>query len=702
MLDGPRSASEAPADDRRRLQGNVSADLNQALLEVSRSTASCRSLDCLLHDLAAALRRVAHFDRVAIVLHDAARDVMRLHTLAAAHTPRVTAIELPVAQSPAGVVWETQEPLVIANLDGETRFPVVSDILRSEGMHSACFLPLTSPLRRLGGLSIASRHADAFAPAEIGFLQQLTSQIALAVDNALHHEAAEQAQRELRHDRDRLQLLLDVNNAVASTLEPRALFSAISKCLRRVVAHEYTSLAVYDDKQQALDMWAIEFAVTGLIREHTLVPIEGSPAGMAFRAGKPLRFARPELERMPAKIVTLLLAEGIDQVCSAPMTARDRRLGTLTIGRAGGEPFTADDEELLASVANQVAVYVENALAFQEIARLKDKLAAEKIYLEEEIRTDYNFEEIIGQSSVLKSVLHQVGTVAPTDSTVLILGETGTGKELIARAIHNLSRRRERTFVKVNCAAIPSGLLESELFGHERGAFTGAIEQRIGRFELADGGTLFLDEVGDLPLELQPKLLRVLQEQQFERVGGTRTHRIDVRVVAATNLNLADAVASGRFRSDLYYRLNVFPLTLPPLRERPEDIPDLVRYSVQRFALRLNKRIVDIPAETMAALRAYDWPGNVRELENVMERAVIVTTGSTLQVPVAEFQHRTLQPGGNGTLEATEREAILRTLRETNGVLGGPRGAAARLGMKRTTLQSRMRKLGIAATRPAF
>jgi formate hydrogenlyase transcriptional activator len=323
MLDGPRSAAEAPADDRRRLQGNVSADLNQALLEVSRSTASCRSLDCLLHDLAAALRRVAHFDRVAIVLHDAARDVMRLHTLSAAHTPRGTAIELPVAQSPAGVAWETQEPLIIANLDGETRFPVVSDILRSEGMHSACFLPLTSPLRRLGGLSIASHHADAFAAAEIGFLQQLTSQIALAVDNALHHEAAEQAQRELRHDRDRLQLLLDVNNAVASTLEPRALFSAISKCLRRVVAHEYTSLAVYDDKQQALDMWAIEFAVTGLIREHTLVPIEGSPAGMAFRAGKPLRFARPELERMPAEIVTLL-AEGIDQVCSAPMTALDR------------------------------------------------------------------------------------------------------------------------------------------------------------------------------------------------------------------------------------------------------------------------------------------------------------------------------------------------------------------------------------------
>jgi formate hydrogenlyase transcriptional activator len=283
---------------------------------------------------------------------------------------------------------------------------------------------------------------------------------------------------------------------------------------------------------------------------------------------------------------------------------------------------------------------------------------------------------------------------------VLVLGETGTGKELIARAIHGASGRRERTFVKVNCAAIPTGLLESELFGHERGAFTGAIAQRIGRFELADGGTLFLDEVGDLPLELQPKLLRVLQEHEFERVGGVRTHRVDVRVIAATNRDLATAVADGKFRSDLYYRLDVFPITLPPLRDRRDDIPDLVRHSVQRFARQLNKRIETIPADAMAALTAYDWPGNVRELENAIERAVIVTTGSALQIPIAELRHRAQPLSVPVTLEATEREAIVRTLRETNGVLGGPRGAAARLGMKRTTLQSRMRKLGIQSGRP--
>ena len=350
----------------------------------------------------------------------------------------------------------------------------------------------------------------------------------------------------------------------------------------------------------------------------------------------------------------------------------DRRLGVLTIGRAGGEPFTDDDEDLLASVANQVAVSVETALAFQEIAALKDKLSAEKAYLEEEIRTDYNFEEIVGRSDALQRVLHQVGTVAPTDATVLILGETGTGKELIARAIHNLSGRRERTLVRVNCAAIPAGLLESELFGHERGAFTGAIAQRIGRFELAHGGTLFLDEIADLTPDLQPKLLRVLQEQEFERLGSTRTIRVDVRVVAATNRSLADAVAAGSFRSDLFYRLNVFPIAAAAPRA-PRGHPDLVRYSVQRFARRLNKRIETIPADTLAALSEYDWPGNVRELENAIERAVIVSTGPVLQIrsrisAAARRRRRRRPPTAPA---ATERDAILRTLRETSGVLGG-------------------------------
>jgi len=345
---------------------------------------------------------------------------------------------------------------------------------------------------------------------------------------------------------------------------------------------------------------------------------------------------------------------------------------------------------------------VANALAFREIAQLKDKLAEERLYLVSEIRAEHPFEEIVGESRPLHDALQQVEIVAPTDSTVLVLGETGTGKELIARAIHNRSARRERTFVKINCAAIPSGLLESELFGHERGAFTGAIAQKIGRFEVANGGTLFLDEVGEIPLELQPKLLRVLQEQEFERIGGTRTIKVDVRLVAATNRDLVQMVEEHRFRDDLYYRLNVFPIYAPPLRERPEDIEPLVRYFVQRFAARMQRRIEVIPTETLDAMRRYPWPGNVRELENLIERAVILSSGPRLTVPLAHLARRSTpaaQDESASTLEGVERAHITRVLEETNWMLGGPRGAAARLGMKRTTLQSLMKRLAIG--RPA-
>src|SRR5262249_9294550 len=551
----------------------AAGDLHRMLLDVSHATASHRDLQSLLRDLAGLLRRVARFDRLAIVLHDADRDVMRLHTIVSLSPSFTTDLELPVAESPAGLVWETQHPFVVPQIDAETRFPEVCRILRAEGMRSFCVLPLTTPLSRLGGLSFASQDEDAFSEADVGVLLEVTTQVALAVDNTLHHEAAYRAQEQLARKRDRLQLLLEVNTALVSNLDRRALFSAISACLRRVVAHDYTSLAVYNGERNAFDMWAIEFAGKGLIKEHMFVPVEGSPAGRAFTTGQPARFERAELAALDSGVGRLLLAEGLQSMCSVPLTVHDRRLGTLSIGRLGDEPFTECDAELLASVASQVAFSVENVLAFQEIAELKDRLAAEKVYLEDEIRTEYNFEEIIGQSAALKRVLHEVETVAPTDSAVLIGVETGTGKELIARAIHEHSRRRGRTFVKLNCAAIPTGLLESELFGHERGAFTGAITQRVGRFELADGGTIFLDEVGDIPLELQPKRLRVLQEQEFERLGSTRTKRVDVRVVVATNRNLEEMVEAGTFRNDLYYRLNVFPITLPPLRERPEDIP---------------------------------------------------------------------------------------------------------------------------------
>jgi formate hydrogenlyase transcriptional activator len=387
------------------------------------------------------------------------------------------------------------------------------------------------------------------------------------------------------------------------------------------------------------------------------------------------------------------------------MISHDQALGTLSVGSLREAAFTEEDARVLTQVANQIALAVENALAYRQIAELKDKLSEEKLYLQDEIRSEHNFEEIVGHSQALKAILKQIETVAPTDSTVLIQGETGTGKELMARAIHNLSARRERTLVKLNCAAIPTGLLESELFGHEKGAFTGAIGQRVGRFELAHRGTLFLDEVGDIPLELQPKLLRVLQEQEFERLGSARTIHVDVRLVAATNTDLTEKVGEKQFRQDLYYRLNVFPITILPLRERKEDIPLLVRYFAQKYARRMKKPIDAVPAKAMAALTDYPWPGNVRELENFVERAVILSRGAELQIPLAEFKPRTkLTPAvatsGFATLKHTEREHIVRALGETDWVIGGPTGAAARLGMKRTTLQSRMRKLGI--TRPDY
>jgi formate hydrogenlyase transcriptional activator len=382
-------------------------------------------------------------------------------------------------------------------------------------------------------------------------------------------------------------------------------------------------------------------------------------------------------------------------------------LGILSLASFREDAFSPEDFPFLTQVASQVAIAIDNALAYSEISALKDKLSQEKLYLEDEIRSELNFEEIVGKSEALRRVLKEVETVAPTDSTVLIYGETGTGKELIARALHNLSARKSNAFVKLNCAAIPTGLLESELFGHEKGAFTGAITQRIGRFELADRGTVFLDEIGDVPLELQPKLLRVLQEREFERLGSPRTLHTDARLIAATNRDLAGMISEQKFRSDLYYRLNVFPIRVPALRERPEDIPLLVRHFVQQFSRRGRKQIDTIPSEVMSALVRYRWPGNIRELQNVIERAVILTTGSRLQVPVEDFDHGVSVPESapesgksmRTVLEGAERQQILSALEETKWVVAGPNGAAARLGMKRSTLQSRMQKLGIYISR---
>ena len=683
--------------DSRVFAFSPAEDRYEVLVEVSHSIASNPELTGLFHDLLPRLQRVVRFDLLNLVLYDPNTNLMRLNVLEATVPVTVPlSLALPVEDIPAGWVWQQQQPLLIRNLGEETRFAPAVRLYRENGLQSYYVLPLTTPQRRAGAISFGSTLVDAFSESDLHLMRQAAEQIAVAVDNVLTHETAVSYQQQLALERDRLRMLLEINNALVTHLELRDLLSGISAAIRRAFRHDFSSLALYDAEQNQFEIRALDLPNgRGLIREGMTFGF-GTPAARAFATRKPLLVSHLDPETFPSNITQLLIAEGMCSGCWLPLVSRDRVLGTLNVLSRREAAFGHDDLELLRLVANQVAIAVENALAFGQIAELKDKLAEEKLYLEDEIRSQYNFEEIVGESVVWKRVLEQVETVAPTDSSVLILGETGTGKELIARAIHNLSGRRERTFVKLNCAAIPTGLLESELFGHEKGAFTGAISQKIGRVELADGGTLFLDEVGDIPPELQPKLLRVLQEREFERLGSTRTLRVDLRLIAATNRDLAQMVAERQFRSDLFYRLNVFPIRLPALRERGKDIALLVRYFAQKHAENKGKRIERIPAEAMQALERWRWPGNVRELENLIERAVILTRGTVLNVPLAELKPG-LEPAADNTvtLENAERDHILKALREARGLISGPDGAATRLGLKRTTLNSKMRKLGI-------
>jgi len=508
---------------------------------------------------------------------------------------------------------------------------------------------------------------------------------------------------------DRLQLLLDVTNQVVSNLQLRDLLRAISASVRRVMQCDLVGVFLLDSEANMLQTFVLDFPEgKGSIREEYLTSMEGSLGGYVFRTGKPWSGNASDVLQLGLKDEAAL-AEGLKTGCVLPLVSRNRVLGLLGLGRREGNSFAQADVDFLSQVANQIALAVENALAYGEIQKLRDQLSKEKVYLENEIRSEMNFGQIIGSSASLRKALKRLESVAPTDSTVLIFGETGTGKELIARAIHDLSPRQSKAFVKLNCAAIPTGLLESELFGHEKGAFTGAIAQRIGRFEVANGGTIFLDEIGEIPPELQTKLLRVLQEREFERLGSSRTLRTDARLIAATNRDLEAMVSEQKFRLDLFFRLNVFPVRVPPLREREGDIPLLVRHFAQQFSRRMNKMIETIPSATMDALCRYHWPGNIRELQNVIERAVIISTGPVLNLDVADLRlpstSNAPQRGGasnaktTGTLrdvlKETERQRILETLKQCHWVVAGANGAASRLGMNRSTLQVRMRKLGI-------
>ena len=663
------------------------------LLELSKAIASHRDLTKLFHDLACRLQMLFKFRSLAVMFHDSSRNIMRCHFLeTCAPTKWQAPKEVPMEGSIAGWVWEHQEPVVAHDIALEDRFPFAKTI-PDHPIKAICSFPLTTANHRLGVLNFWSDEAGVYDELDLEFTGLLAGQIAVAIEAQCH-------QQKLERERDRSRMLLEINNTLVSNLNLRELLSAISSCLRRVIPHDVAGLALHDRRIDKLRITALEFPEhEDVFVEDEIVDLEGTPGGRAFTTRQPVISG--------GEISTDALGKrtGVKSACAVPLISHDRVLGVLGVGRLNENAFAEDDAALLTEVGKQVAIAVENALAYREIDALKNKLQEEKLYLQEEIRTEYNFEEIVGTSATLKRALQDVETVAPTDSTVLIFGETGTGKELIARALHNLSGRREHTLVKVNCAAIPTGLLESEMFGHEKGAFTGAVTQRKGRFELAHNGTIFLDEVEEIPLELQPKLLRVLQEQEFERLGSGKTIRVNVRVLAATNADLAQMVAEKKFRSDLYYRLNVFPVALPALRERPEDIPLLVHFFAQKFSQQMKKPIKTIPTETITRLTSYSWPGNIRELQNLIERAVILSRGSVLEVPLAELKRLgngdlVNQLQGPTMLEEVEREHIMKVLRETGWVIGGSAGAATRLGLNRTTLNNRMRKLGITRPRP--
>jgi formate hydrogenlyase transcriptional activator len=660
----------------------------ETLLQMADLVVHHRDVPELLPELAQRLRKVASFEVASFSLYDPEKKVMRMHFWEGSERLSDLA-ELPVEESACGLVWEKQQPMVWPDLQQETRFRRAVNILTEKGVRSYCGLPLTTGDKKFGALGLGSSRPNAYGEEDVQLLQRVAELVALGLENAMTRAA-------FLEEKERLQMLLEVGTTLMSNLDVQQLFPAISGLIRRVVRQEYASVTLYEEAHRCLRVYALDSPLEDeLIASDTVAPILDSAAGSAFLKGETRVSNREDLAAVGSPVVRRMLEVGIQSFCSIPLITRKGKLGTLNLGSTADHAFAPQDISFLKQVAGQVAIALDNARAYREIAELTDKLRKEKLYLQDEIRSVLNFEEIVGESPALKHVLTQVNTVAPLDATVLILGETGTGKELIARAIHRMSSRKDSSFIKLNCAAIPTGLLESELFGHEKGAFTGAVSAKIGRLELADKGTLFLDEVGDIPLELQPKLLRVLQDQEFERLGGVRTIRVNIRLIAATNRDLAKSVAAREFRSDLYYRLHVFPVHMPPLRERAKDVELLVRYFVQRFSRRMNKQIETIPAETMNALTRWEWPGNVRELENFIERSVILSEGTILNVPLSELRPAYVGARHDTTLESLEREHILRVLRETGGVISGLRGAAARLGMKRTTLQSRMQKMGI-------
>ncbi|HUO60155.1 MAG TPA: sigma 54-interacting transcriptional regulator [Candidatus Acidoferrales bacterium] len=682
--------------------GTVSTEVRQeggryrALLDFSSAIASQSNLKLLLQSLRSFLLEVVPFQTVnVLILSKDGKSVGVLERSEATIGLRVGA-EAPYAGTAVERAILEQKPAFIWNLTSEfSSPPQLAELVGNSELRSGYVFPLTTPRRRLGAVVFGSAETVELPAEDLELLTSVVSHVAFAVESVIITNSNELYQRQLAEERDRLRLLLEVNNHLIQHRDLNDLFRAAAVSLRKHFGNDFAGFWILNKDRKRLECVALDSTdINDLVFD---IPNSELPSDTfeRMRTRRTEVHSRSDFEHLAPVVRERILAEGIQALAVAPLGTPNGPLGAISLGSHNPNFFVQEDLDLLSQIATQVSLAVDNALAYGQVNASRKRAEQERLYLESELQSEFNFGEIVGKSAALCRVLEQVSIVAPTDSSVLLHGETGTGKELIARAIHNLSVRKDRTFVRLNCAAIPSGLVESELFGHEKGAFTGALMQKQGRFEIADRGTLFLDEIGDISLDLQPKLLRALQEQEFERLGSTKTRHVDVRLICATHRDLQAMIRNSQFREDLFYRLNVFPIEIPPLRERREDIPLLVHYFVSSLSRRMQKNIQTISKDAMEALTAAPWHGNVRELENFIERAVILTQGTDLRIPLNELKHNSAKTAPSCSFHEAERQAIIDALNASGGRVSGKGGAAERLGLKRTTLQNKMRKLGI-------
>jgi formate hydrogenlyase transcriptional activator len=673
----------------------------RTLLAMSSVIAAQPSFTAVLHSLRRLLFTVVVFDSVNLLLLDDSGESVRLVAFdRGPEDPHELEIgtQAKIAGTAVGRAIDERVPIFVPDFQTElSKIPELGLRVSARRLGSGYIFPLLTSRRKLGVLVFGSTNVGEAAHDAVELMTSVSSHVAVALESATVSDAAAQYQRQLAEERDRLKLLLEITNHVITQLDINGLFRSASATLRRYFGNDFTGFWLFGKQINQLECAALDFpGGKGFLADVPVSELTEQDLEK-LRTRKPELWSAREIEKLSKAVYDPLKAESITALAIAPLFTSNGPLGIIALGSRQPYSFGQEDLDILLQISSQISLALANALAYGRLNASKNRLEDERLYLESEIRSEYNFEDIVGKSSALRKVLDQVAIVAPTGSSVLLHGDTGVGKELIARAIHSLSPRRDRTFVRLNCAAIPSGLVESELFGHERGAFTGALMQKRGRFELADHGTLFLDEIGDISLELQPKLLRALQEQEFERLGSNKTIHVDVRLITATHRDLPAMIRNNQFREDLYYRLNVFPIEIPPLRERREDIPLLVHFFVSRLSSRMQKRIRTIPKQAMDALTNAPWPGNIRELENFIERAVILSKGDELNIPIAELNKaasRITRPPS--TFQQAERDAIIDALKATSGKLSGRDGAAERLGLKRTTLAAKMRRLNIA------